>query len=286
MFKKFMFMVAVAIGFASCGKDKEAPVMTLKTDSGYTYQNASVQGGTTLKAGFDVTATADLKNLKITVSYDGGVSTTVLDSAISGTTFSLANYSIKTRTAAGTEKWMFTVTDKNDLSASKDFTITTTSAATINSFTAKLMGAQSNATLGSFMATTLDSVFGIVNAKANASIIDLLYFESPTNGATIAAPDDNEAAIYFAGANNGLQTWSVKNSTKFTTTGMTAAAFDSVADVNGLGSFSPTASKANSLSVGKVVAFTTVAGKKGLIKINRITTGATGDITVDVKVQK
>jgi hypothetical protein len=114
-------------------------------------------------------------------------------------------------------------------------------------------------------------------------MIDIVYFYGATNNASLAAPDDagaNEFSVF------ALDSWSTKNSTKFTA--VLAVDFDTVLgaeDIDGFVSSTPANSKASKLSAGDVVGFETANGQKGLVKVTDITTGETGSITISVKIQ-
>lgn len=117
----------------SCGPGDDPepyPEVNFIGDAGFTALDASINGGTAFKIGVVATHTVKLTKLEIFVSYDGGpnlrpADCTVCDSSIDGTNLR-AVYSGNTRLVAGTEKWTFRVTDKNNNSTSKSITITTT----------------------------------------------------------------------------------------------------------------------------------------------------------------
>jgi hypothetical protein len=183
------------------------------------------------------------------------------------------------------------VTDKNDLTASGSFTITV-SGGPIKTWT-KTLGSWNSNTGSSFASITGD-VYQIAEAKANSEKIDFLYYYGANNLATLAAPDDADAANVFTGT-SGVATWSTLNSTKFKVTTLTAAEFDAIANdlliVSNVNPTEVTASTVHPLEVGDVVAFITDAdkaggSKKGLAKVAAIATGAGGTMDIVVKVQE
>ena len=186
-------------------------------------------------------------------------------------------------------------TDKDNQTASKNFTITAGGAVAggIETYTTKVLGAQSAST-GSSFASIDGTVYGIVDAKANSAKVDFMYFYGVSNLATLAAPNSSDAAAVFNHATNGVEKWAVRNATKFGTTSVTAGEFDAMTDDALIASEASglSADKVNMLSVGDVVAFETAstsshASKKGLIKVTAISsTGADGSITITVKVQE
>jgi len=261
-----------------------APTITLKSDAGYIFADKSVAKGSMVKFGI-VGAGTDITNLKITVSYDGKAAASLLDSTLSSVSSLSVDKSYSASTALGTEKYTFTVTDKTNQTTTKSVTITTiTPAGDINTYSAKLMGAQ-GAAAGSFFATTTGTVYTQANAASNSSIIDILYYYGATNEATLAAPSDALAGTIFNNSSTGLQTWAKRNETKFATTTISSSDFENIKD-DALFTQSPSVTYSNKLAVGNVVAFKTETGKKGLVRVDKITTGASGDITITVKVQK
>lgn len=185
-------------------------------------------------------------------------------------------------------KYVFRVTDVDGNSDDLTLNVTAQGDPGINSYTAVLMGAQDNTTYGSFYDAESNTVYMIADAKTNAAAVDIVYFYGATNLATLAAPSDQASQDVYNQSTSGIQTWSVKNATMFKTTSLTGSDFNAVAtsaDINTHAS-GGTATKANLLASGEVVAFETVGGKKGLVHIGAITTGANGSITLNVKIQK
>jgi hypothetical protein len=233
-----------------------------------------------------------LKTFKVEFSQDGGPFTALGDTTFaSSTTAYTFEAPLTSKSTPGTVAYRFTATDNNSLSTSATLTITVengSSGGAIESYEAKMLGNQSSST-GSFLSTSTGTVYTQADAKANASSVDLLYFHGASNGPTIASPNDADAASVYSNSSTGLQTWSTKNATQLYASSMTAAQFEAITtDTEIVAAATGAAStKISQLTVGKVFAFTTAAGKKGLVKVNSITgTNSTpGEISVDVKVQ-
>jgi len=155
----------------------------------------------------------------------------------------------------------------------------------ISSFSAVIMGAQSNANIGSFYNVAADRVMLFSEAQNAQSTVDFVYYYGASNLATVAAPADATVPQVLAPVAN----WTTRNSTKFikkptlTTTDFSGAteqtliqAWDGTEDT-----------KVIQLAVGNIVAFKTVNGKYGLFRVSNISgTDGTGSITIDVKVQQ
>jgi hypothetical protein len=180
----------------------------------------------------------------------------------------------------------FTVTDSKGATSSKTVTINGTGTGTgteIATYTAKMLGNQKSGT-GSYYSTSSDQVFDQAQALVNSSNVDFVHYFGFNNGATIAAPSDKEAEELTA-----AEDLATRNTTSFTVTTMTTAEFDAVTATDIVTKAgSPNTGAATKLTIGKVVAFKTAAGKFGLFKVTDLTGSNTtsGAITIDVKVQK
>jgi hypothetical protein len=297
----YLFVAFVLTGLmfiASCSKDSNdptpidvTPVVSFKGGTGYTSVDALLIVNEEFKVGITAfsNATSNAKLTKFTITRTvNNIPETVLDSTINTTSLNI-DIIATANSQVGTERWSYKVTDKDGKSTEKAINITTkTGSSPIISYTQKVLGSYNNATIGSSFASSNGNVYKLDEAKTNAALIDWLYFYGVTNFATIAAPDDTDAGTLFNNATNGLQTWAVKNPTRFKK--VTAIVnWDTITDdaiiVEQTG-YGVVLTKVNNLAVGNVLAFITAAGKKGLIKVTEIVTGSDGSITYDVKVQE
>lgn len=286
----YLFTATVLAGslMTGCdeGENEQPGIDNLAVNGTLGVSSGTHEPGSTINFTFKLTDDDELKSYSITKSVDGNVST-LESEELSGTTKSV-DFSYTFSEAAGKQViFTITVTDSDDEAVARAYTATLASG--LDSYSAKLLGAQSSST-GSFLATTTGTVYTIADAKTNSDKVDLVYFYGASNFATLAAPNDTDAATVYDGT-NGLATWTVKNATKFKTTSMSVQNFNDV-DVaskikaswdNGTGS---EVTKVNSLLKDTVVAFKTASGKYGVALVTNLTTGSTGDITISVKVQK
>jgi hypothetical protein len=155
------------------------------------------------------------------------------------------------------------------------------------------LGGQENSSTGSFYSTDTALVFKSVETSASTilqSKIDLVYFFGGTNGASIGAPSD--ATVIFVHTNNtSLPNWPIKNATLFSSQSISLAKYDSVKNdsiFKKLDSASFNLSLVTALSANRIIAFKTVKGKIGMIKVNSVdgTLASNRTINFDVKVQK
>lgn len=272
-----------AIAFSSCKKDDPTgPTISV------TPVNADAEKGTVVS--FDYTISSNEKIKELTATPDNAiisaqtVTTFNGDFSATGTVeFTLPSSSLN---AGDVINIVFKATDDSGDEYAAETTVKITIVAGANpitTYSAKLMGAQSNATLGSFMDIETGTVYLSSAAATNQSLVDLVYYYGTTNLATFCAPND----VTVGGGTGNLSlcaSWTTKNATTFSTTTITASEFDAMTDDASF--VSSTGTKVTSVAIGDVIAFETVGGKKGLIKVSAMTTGSTGDVTIDVKVQQ
>jgi hypothetical protein len=115
-----------------------------------------------------------------------------------------------------------------------------------------------------------------------------MYWWGESTSATIGAPDDANAALVFNTGDFKLENWTTKNATRFKTTTVNSAAFDAISDANEIVDIATGADQTRiaNLAVDQVIAFVTVTGKHGLIRVNSFTAGSDGVLSIDVKVEK
>ncbi|HER07807.1 MAG TPA: hypothetical protein ENO20_02750 [Bacteroides sp.] len=275
--------------FHSCGEEEMLGPNLQFFGGEYIDADETVEPGAELKFSWLATVgTSDLASFSIT--RDGITLTGYPDNDIPKD-----NYSDQVTLIAplndGAYVYVFTVTDENIMSDSKTFTITVEkTGGPIDEWT-QTLGSHQSAT-GSSFASSNGEVYNLVDAKANAALIDFMYFYGVTNLATLAAPDDEDITSVFFNE-NGPETWSTRNSTRFTETTLTVAQFDGAEDdllivENAEGA---SLTKVNEIESNQVIAFTTDedktgGSKMGLIKVVSIETGAGGSIQIVVKVQQ
>jgi hypothetical protein len=131
-FKTNMSALALAASLffiGACKKDEhKPPSMELKTGGSYISSNATVGKNETLTVGVKVEKTEDeLKTYNISYAYDGATTTKTYENF----QLSKAEYkgfdkdvTITTRSVAGEEKWIFTVTDRDGNIAKKEIVLT------------------------------------------------------------------------------------------------------------------------------------------------------------------
>jgi hypothetical protein len=282
----------------SCKKDE----VTIDSPT-VSFQNNEIAytGTTENDLSRDITITVEaagkLSIIKIYKVTDSGKTTLKTINDFNSTTQHLFVQTFTIEKNSGVNKFEVEVTDKENNTTSKVFTFTaySVSAGAITSYSTKIMGAQFNNGIGSFLATSNGTIYSKTDAKTNASLIDFVYsYRGGNYLAFLAAPSD---ALLDATVNIKAENWSVYNTTKFKASSLSSSDFDAItndteiATITGL-----TETNVLNLQVGNVVAFKTATGKLGYFKVKAINEGVAGgdavqkyqdgSIEIDVKVQK
>lgn len=293
----FVLIGIVAVGFLnSCTEEeKDPPTIIISEVAGATYVP-----GTYVDYVLNISSNEELVSLYIEESTLSNPASEILSTVPADALdadLEFANnltsvqvtyrYHIPATIAAGSTINIGFEVEDNATIGNEEVTITVVSAANpINTFTAVLMGAQSNTTNGSYLDAHAGQVYMQAQAVNNQALIDMVYYYGASNLATFAAPSD---VTVGGGAGNLTlcEGWTTKNATKFGTSAVTVAQFDAmtndaaISQVTGLAD-----SKIVQVDVDDVFAFETSDGKKGLIKVTALTANATGSITITVKMQQ
>ncbi len=294
----FAFLLAASIPFiTSCGTDGEStdvhPAINFVGGAGFTSADVTLKAGDPIKVGINAfsntSSNAKLAKFKIVRTFNN-IPFTALDSTLSSTNaFSITLESFA-YPAAGTERWTFTITDKDGVSAELSFNIITTAGAAIKSYNQKILGSYDNTTYGSSFASADGVVYKLADAKANASKIDwMFYYGGGTSLATLVSPSDAAAASVYS-SSDGPASWTIRNNTKFAKVALPVnIKWESITNDSEIIPLATgiTETKANLLIANQIVAFKAVTGKMGLIKVESITgTGGASYITYSVNAQE
>ncbi|MEZ4967403.1 MAG: hypothetical protein R2791_19335 [Saprospiraceae bacterium] len=122
---------ALAIAFSGCEKDEgKLPDIAFKTGAGYTPADATLAPGATVLVGITADKTEDkdvLKTFTMSVSYDGGAEIDAFTQTLTGDEGDHfeTDIPIALRNVTGTEKYTFTVVNRDGLTNSVSLTVTT-----------------------------------------------------------------------------------------------------------------------------------------------------------------
>jgi len=140
------------------------------------------------------------------------------------------------------------------------------------------LGAQSS-TLPVFASLATNQTFLPSQGNSNTTLIDLIYYYGTTNLGTFWSPDNTTIQSVSWGVVN-WSTWSPKNQIRFIPASQSD--FDSF---NIPIAQSANLDYVNLLSNGNVYGFKTINGKYGFIKVTNFVDGASGNITIAIKIK-
>ena len=122
-------LLLVVIVSASCKKNKDKqipPVLDLKTGSGYTSVDKTLPMNDTITVGVNCQKSEDkdlLTRFVETKAYDGAASTTIYNESFNQDSYS-KDMTIITRNVAGTERYTFTIINRDGLVTTKALVFT------------------------------------------------------------------------------------------------------------------------------------------------------------------
>ena len=281
----------------NCGGDEEE-VFDIPTIS----FSGSLENGGSIAAGESFTLT-------VTVFADGGFNTLRLDGiSINGKTelnrndseltisadnkTATLNFNLEAPSETGTIEADFEAVDDKNQIGTATYSITVTSPAA-RSYSATLLYAPLGDRTGkNFFASSTGTTYSGADVTSTTTsispLIDFGYYYGASNQASIASPKAFESTVFAS----QVQNWGTLNETKLRSTTLNAAAFNEVTTWAGLdAAFAAGTTEAgvkSALTVGTVIAFETVAGKRGLVLVKAIsgTFNQNDNISIDVKVQE
>ncbi len=309
--KKIIYLLSTltiaGLLFYSCSKDDDEPQpptfdfktgVNAETGMNYISGDTSLPTNSFFMVGFNAGSNSgkDFKSFKALRKFEGGQENIVIDSVISGTSFN-ANIILEANNQEGMEDWRFEITDNNGNTSQLAFTLTTFIVTSdMAHFTQILLGSSDSLAPNGFVSTTTGNTFNFTGATDSASIIDWVYIDAGNYKHTILAPDDPITDTYYP----GIIDWTVRNSTKFSSPGLSSAQFDAVdngtqlvvyAQGSDLSRLSET--EMGSFNVGDVFAFITDlanGARSGLIKVTEVNKNYSNPglstITIEIKVQE
>lgn len=308
--KFLLFSVLLAgAAFTSCSPeeliDADKPVVTIKANgsqiSSINDKNAGEE--TAVVARFEMGAQKDrLEKIKITTVIQGQ-SFVVLDSTLNegwfnrGDKFVERNYNISVGQSISTIT--FETKDVKGRVGSTTITVApkgTKIPADNEERVATLLAGQLNVTgvngaKGGFYSVSIDKVFKLSDAVTNAQLVDFVYYYGENNLATLSPINDNSLTL-VAGIKEFIGQFNVKNATKFLKATADNYAKNTLPEENLVANpkVEFAAAAQVKLQVGDCLAFKTVLGQKGLIKVIDImgssSTGVDRAIKILVKTVK
>jgi len=280
--------VASAFTFTSCSSDDEnatGPSMqiSLSSDGGQNYDpvttsEVAVEMGSVMKFKVDfIMGSEKLEKATITVKEGTGAESTKPIEIKNKEEFTY----ISDSKTMGSAIIVLTLSIEDKDGNKEAFTITINPLKGIKTSVAHLVGADKNATYGSFYSLSEDKVYKVTEAGTDSPKIDLVYFYGTTNKATLGAPSDSDTQTMFDGA---IKNWKTKNATNLKKlSGVTFSTITNETKFNEAFLIG-TSVKENNLVKGDIVAMQTSTGEKAIIEINDISAETNeGYITIYIK---
>lgn len=286
--RSLVLVALVAVAFTSCKKDETtlpAPVISFSNGINTANINAGddyeINGNIVSEEGL-----SEVKYFKVTTTGETQVGQAV-------TSFTNANsYDFKLNVTDVAEQTVIKVmaTDKKNQTSALNFTIKI-NGNTITSYNNIVLGAQTNATIGSSFASFDGTVYNLTDAKANSSKVDVIFFYGATNLATLSAPSNLTDLNQVFTTASAPSSWTTKNETKLLKDN--SINFDAINAGTAIPNVNATgAAKVSNVAVGDVICFRTAPtsaypNKNGVLKVVAIS-GNTGTatITFNVKMEK
>lgn len=280
-------LIGVVVFFISCKKDvkeKVNPFIKFEVEEGYISSDTILDLDQTVK--IKITATSDesaitLFNFKI---YDGE-SVVSVDSGLNCNSFTTV-ISL-TKGFSTQEKWVFSVRNKDlrwdsvwvnvGLNPGWQF-------GPITHISGIQLGAQQNASIGSFYSLSQNSVYTFSNAQNSQNFVDLCYYyDNAGDLNSLASPGANIATSIF-----DFSSWSIRNEARFVQTSLSVSDFDNCQNdsliISNTFVYQSGKRKCKLLTPGNVYSF--IRGEyKGLIKFTQVEGAETGTMTMDIKYQ-
>ena len=282
-------LISCSALFTACKKDPALvpPVLSFIHDEGYTSNDTMIDAGQKIKIGI-LCSTTNANLTYLSVHFNNGTNQILLDSGMNTPSLVYTLDVIKTNDPI--ETWTFLVMDRNRIQDSVQITLIKSDSSKwgkIRILKDVCLGSQENGTTGSFFSLDENNAMTLSQAYGAQPSVDLIYYYGQYEG-TLSSPNEAEAPGFFTGP-QGIANWTVKNETRYDTTGITSQAFDlSQNDSLILAAYEPAAGKKKGkfLQPEMVLSFRSHNGKLGLIKVQEITPFPAGQVKFSIKIQE
>jgi hypothetical protein len=298
---KVLLCLPICISFLiACSKEENRlpPVISLKTGSGYTQNNAVVQVGHGLYFGLQARGNkANITNLTIKKVLDDHTVITMMDTGMNAAGLDINKVFYQNIEPKAT--WLFTVMDRNRMTAEISLVVYKDSNSAyggIYYFPSIKMGYQLNTTYGHFLDLSTGKVYSEDSATLFHEKIEILtyYILDGTPSPVLSSPGEmdnfsTDAKTYYP----CIISWPVRRFTLWDIsvddTPVPTAVFDNAQNDSLLiVSYHEVWGKKKFkwATAGKIIPFLTASGKKGLIKVISADITDTGMIEFAIKIQQ
>ena len=268
------------------------PVINIVSDSGYVHSDTTISVGEVFK-------------VKIQAEYNGHNKLTNFIAKLNENRYLDLGLYTETYTREieitkgldDIEQWEFIIRDIDDNSSSAYLTIQKNQEIVygdIDEFINVQLGAQNSSEYGSFFSLSNGSVYNLEGAYNNQDMIDIVsYYDDfdKLDKWVLASPAANIGDAAFPG-NYALSNWTIKKTTRYSAAPINvsveefdSAHNDSILLANSF-AFDSGKRKAKDLSVGDIFTFVLENNTVGMFKVVSISGTTSGNIVVDIKIQK
>ncbi|MBP7496770.1 MAG: hypothetical protein KA792_03805 [Bacteroidales bacterium] len=284
----YILLLAVFLfSFNYCKKDEKIkiPTIYLKIKKNYVNKDTVIKTGSQFYFGIIAQkGTENITNLIIKLNNK-----TFLDT---GMNVEALNYDkLVIKGVEKTDNWLIKVIDKRGLQASVALIITKDSNSVygeINTISSLKLGAQNNTTLGAFYSFNANKIYFIDEAFKNQKLIDLIYYYDEFDKNTIASPGANITTAFTEGS-SALTNWNIRNETRYINININSDLFDKINNDSMLIAAYDEYNakrKAKMLASNDIYSFRTSTLKYGIFKVHFVDATTSGNIVIDVKIQK
>jgi hypothetical protein len=288
-------LVLVTGFFGSCKKDENAAAPEITFDAA-TNPVTLGTGVTSYAVTGEIYSEAGLDVVKVFKVSDSGAKTE--DKSISSfsageiTTTDKITYTFRFNYTgiSSTLKIQVRATDKNGKETDSEIlVINPAAAATLKSYTATLYNGlwYTDSGKGAFIDLETGTTYsqtgsGAILSTTDQAKVDLLYWYGSSTTYTLASP--NDATAQGTDGSAATKSWTTRNATKLKIVTITQTwANLTVANVDSYATSFGADTKETNLTVGTIIAFQTVGGKNGLIKVDAVS-GTSGSKTDNASV--
>jgi hypothetical protein len=277
----------VGIVFTSCFDDeiRPAPTISFLTGGDYISDNIAAYAGQEILIGLTCNwnSTDGIKKIELWCGDTLRIEYSISD--LDQQSVTIDSISI-IKSQAITEEWFFDVIDSQGLRNSLSLTFTLNMiGGEIAAPTSTVIGTPENTVDFSFYSVNYNERYDSTSAENNQDRIDILGAYDDKNGNHFISPDAPNLPEPYKTC---MANWLVKNTTKFCATNLHVEQFDAInLDVLILTSYNATLAinKAKNLKDKDIYAFKLDDERIGLFKVTNVEPGATGSVSIDIKVQ-
>jgi len=286
--------ISIIIFLFSCKKENSSypsPEVSFINEEGFTYGDTSVSTGDTIMVKIIARSFSDNPLTLIHIERITENDTISIDTGIYDQSITIEKRIVKS--AADTETWTFTASDRNRIKSYpvslKLINSASSSYGEIKHIPSVILGFQNNNSTGSFYSFLDKQTYNLQDAFNLQQDIHLTaYYDYNGDDNVLASPGANIPGGTFTGTYQ-LSNWSALNNTRYVRTDIPVNEFDNCTNDSLIYkttfAYDIGKSKAKNLKADDIYAFVSDKGFFGLIKIKSVTGTNEGSLEFEVKMK-